>query len=49
MKRPRVSDNEFLDTDAGCWALASYVGLEHAANVSQNKRLRVTWKRNNTE
>ena len=49
MKKPRVSDNEFLDTDAGCWALASYVGLEHAANVSQNKRLRVTWKRNNTE
>ena len=46
MKRPRVSDNEFLDTDTGCWALASYVGLEYPANTSQNKRLKVTWKRN---
>lgn len=26
MKKPRVSDNEFLDTDAGCRALAEYVG-----------------------
>lgn len=26
MKKPRVSDNEFLDTDAGCRVLAEYVG-----------------------
>lgn len=26
MKRPKVSDNEFLDTDAACRALAEYVG-----------------------
>ena len=28
MKKPRVSDNEFLDTDAACRALAEYVGGE---------------------
>ena len=28
MKRPIVSDNEFLDTDAACRALAEYVGCE---------------------
>lgn len=28
MKKPRFSDNEFLDTDTGCWALASYCGIE---------------------
>ena len=43
MKKPRVSDNEFLDTDAGCWALSSYVGLDYQMNVSQTKRLRVKW------
>lgn len=26
MKKPKVSDNEFLDTDAACRALAEYVG-----------------------
>ena len=30
MKKPRVSDNEFLDTDAACRALAEYVGGEVA-------------------
>ena len=30
MKRPRVADNEFLDTDAACRALAEYVGGEVA-------------------
>lgn len=29
MKRPRTSDNEFLDTDAGTWALANYAGIEY--------------------
>ena len=28
MKRPAVSDNEYLDTDAACRALAEYVGCE---------------------
>ena len=26
MKKPRVSDNEWLDTDAACRAIAEYVG-----------------------
>lgn len=38
MKKPRVADNEFLDTDAGCRALAEYVGCD--AN-SEEKRRRV--------
>lgn len=28
MKRPAISDNEYLDTDAACRALAEYVGCE---------------------
>ena len=26
-KKPRTSDNEFLDTNTGCWMLADYVGM----------------------
>ena len=37
-KKPHVSDNEFLDTDAGCWALANYVGCEQ--NTIQPHRRR---------
>lgn len=41
MKRPRVSDNEFLDTDAACRALAEYVGCEVVEpNVSERKKRR---------
>lgn len=36
MKKPRVSDNEFLDTDAGCRALAEYVGCD--ANAPPERR-----------
>lgn len=28
-KKRRMSDNEFLDTNTGCWALADYVGAEY--------------------
>lgn len=28
MKKPQISDNEYLDTDAACRALAEYVGCE---------------------
>lgn len=38
MKRPRVADNEFLDTDSGCRVLAEYVGCD--AN-SEEKRRRI--------
>lgn len=44
MKKPRVADNEFLDTNAGCWALANYVGVDYAANEAKNKRLMVRWE-----
>lgn len=37
MKKPAVSDNEFLDTDAGCRALAEYVGCE-SVEVSKPRR-----------
>ena len=37
MKKPRVSDNEFLDTDAGCRALAEYVGCSEDLR-DENKR-----------
>lgn len=47
MKKPRVSDNEYLDTDAGCWALASYAGLDFSMNISQTRRLRVKWSKPN--
>ena len=38
MKRPRVADNEFLDTDAGTWALADYAGLEFGAKAGRPRR-----------
>ena len=45
MKKPRVYDNEFLDTDAGCWALADYIGLSYATGPEPTKhRRRVIWK-----
>jgi hypothetical protein len=34
-RRPKLWDNEFLDTDAGCRALAEYVGCE-ARTESEN-------------
>ncbi len=37
MKKPRFSDNEFLDTDAGTWALASYVGVEYPTAEARRK------------
>lgn len=41
MKRPRISDNEFLDTDAACRAIAEYVGCEVVeATVSDRKKRR---------
>lgn len=44
MKKPRVSDNEFLDTDAGCWALANYVGCE-TETIPQHKQRKPTLTR----
>lgn len=44
MKRPRFADNEFLDTDAGCWALANYIGCEIEA-TPQHQRRRPTMTR----
>lgn len=42
MKKPRVSDNEFLDTDAACRALAEYVGCatftEGESSENKNKK-----------
>ena len=38
MKKPRVSDNEFLDTDAGCRALAEYVGCSE--DIRETRRTR---------
>lgn len=38
MKRPKFADNEFLDTDAGCWALANYVGCEIDAAPAHQRR-----------
>ena len=46
MKKPRVSDNEFLDTDAGCRALAEYVGCSEDLR-DENKR-RATQDENKT-
>lgn len=42
MKRPRVSDNEFLDTDAACRVLAEYVGCEvvDVAALTEKKKRR---------
>ena len=43
MKRPRISDNEFLDTDAACRALAEYVGCEVVEpTISDRKKRRFT-------
>ncbi len=36
MKKPKVSDNEFLDTDAACRALAEYVGCSE--DLRDNRR-----------
>ncbi len=41
MKKPRVSDNEFLDTDTGARALAHYVGVEN--EIGRAKRKRIKW------
>ena len=38
MKRPRVADNEFLDTDAACRALAEYVGCEVVDNQALTEK-----------
>ena len=38
MKKPRVSDNEFLDTDGGCRVLAEYVGCDAVAPSESTKR-----------
>lgn len=44
MKKPKISDNEFLDTDAACRALAEYVGCseqvvgENVAKAPQDGR-----------
>lgn len=43
-KKPHVYDNEFLDTDAGCWALANYVGCDIDV-VPQQRRRRPTLSR----
>ena len=41
MKKPRVSDNEFLDVDTGARALAHYVGVE--PEIGKPKRKRIKW------
>ncbi len=42
-KKPHLYDNEFLDTDTGCWALANYVGCEiEAVPVHQRRRPTMT-------
>lgn len=41
MKRPRVSDNEFLDTDTGARALAHYVGVE--AGIGKAAPRKIKW------
>lgn len=41
MKKPRVSDNEFLDTDTGARALAHYVGVE--PDIGKAKRKKIKW------
>lgn len=38
MKKPRVSDNEFLDTDAACRVLAEYVGCSEDIRDKANIR-----------
>lgn len=40
MRRPRLWDNEFLDTDAGCRALAEYVGCEARSDLDYGERSR---------
>ena len=35
-RKPRFSDNEFLDTNTGCLALADYVGVEFAVQQERN-------------
>ncbi len=41
MKKPRTSDNEFLDTDTGARALAHYIGVE--AGVGKPKPRNIKW------
>lgn len=48
MKKPRVSDNEFLDTDAGCRALAEYVGCSEFID-EKGKRYEESEKRKSVE
>ena len=43
MKKPKVADNEFLDTDDGGWALANYVGVDFESNIAQTKNNFVKW------
>lgn len=38
-KKPRVSDNEFLDTDTGARALAHYVGVEPSIGKAAVKKI----------
>lgn len=41
MKKPRFSDNEFLDTDTGARALAHYVGVE--PEIGKPRRKKIKW------
>ncbi|MGI5831419.1 MAG: hypothetical protein ACOX6D_02640 [Thermoguttaceae bacterium] len=43
-KKPHLYDNEFLDTDAGCWALANYIGCDLVV-IPEHKKLRPTLSR----
>ena len=43
MKKPRVSDNEFLDTDTGARALADYVGVE--SEIGKARRKKIIWQK----
>lgn len=42
-KKPHYADNEFLDTDTGTWALASYGGMEFTSTEPEKRRLKVKW------
>ena len=49
-KKPKFSDNEFLDTDTGCVMLAGYVGLESESMVvRRNPRRAVVRNPNRTQ
>ncbi len=40
-KKPRAADNEFLDTDSACRALAHYVGVE--STIERPRPLEIKW------